>query len=180
MHKVYNSPDIDPDVGPTQLLNKVMFNIRYYFCHRGTENFQGFSKDTFKLCYDTETGITYVKKIQDEISKNHPEMDQEIVTRFMPQLLSSDDHPHKLCPVQSYENYISHLNPNINALWQRPLKSKPKSNVWYAAAVLGHNPIEKLSANFHLAVTCQITTLTIVLESLVPPTLRGVTSQLNK
>ena len=89
MHEVYNSPDKDPDAGPTQLLNKVMFDIRYYFCCHGTENFQGFSKDTFKLCYDMETGITYVKKIQDELSKNHQETDQEIVTRFMPQLLGS-------------------------------------------------------------------------------------------
>ena len=33
--------------------------------------------------------------------------------------------------------------------WQRPLKNKPKDSkpVWYAASVLGHNPIEKFMAN---------------------------------
>ena len=145
MAKLYESDDRNHDLGPTQLLNKVMFNIRYFFCQRGTENFQSFTKETFQLSYDTETKMAFVKKIQDELSKNHQETDQEIITGFMPQLLHQNGHPHRMCPVRSFENYINHLNPNINALWQRPL-NKPKSNIWYAASVLGHNPFEKFMA----------------------------------
>ena len=121
LRKVYNSEHLNPDKGPTELLQKVMFDIRYYFCRRGTENFQSFTKQTFQLAYDTEMGISYIKKIQDEISKNHHEAGQEVITGFMPQLLNSKERPHKLCPVRSFENYIEHLNPNINSSWQRPL-----------------------------------------------------------
>ena len=45
-----------------------------------------------------------MKKVQDELSKNHHKTDQEIVTGFMPQLLNMDGKPHKLClvdPVKS-------------------------------------------------------------------------------
>ena len=36
------------------------------------------------------------------------------------------------------------LNPNIDSLWQQSLSKIPKTgDVWYANAVLGHNPIEK-------------------------------------
>ena len=72
----------------------------------------------------------------------------------MPQLLRVDGHSHRLCPVCSFENYISHLNPNIDNLWQRPLKKKPKTDVWYAAAVLGHNPIKKFIGK--LLLSCEL------------------------
>ena len=95
LSKLCSSGDMNPDSGPTQLLNKVMFDI----CCCGTENFQGFTKDTFQLTFDSEISITYVKKVTDELSKNHQETDQEIITGFMPQLLDIDGQPHKLCPV---------------------------------------------------------------------------------
>ena len=124
LRKVYNSDEMDPDKGPVELLHKVMFDIRYYFCRRGRENFQDFTKDTFKLMYYVETSITYVKKFQGELSKNHKEGDQEIITGFMPQLLDTNGRPHKLCPVRLFENYLAHLNPKINKLWQCPLNKK--------------------------------------------------------
>ena len=68
-------------------------------------------KDTFKLCYDRDTGMAYVKKVQDELTKNHKGKDTvEIVTGFMPQILDADVKPHRLCPVRSFENYIGHFN----------------------------------------------------------------------
>ena len=94
--------------------------------------------------YNNDTGISYAKKIKEKLSKNHKEGDQEIITGFMLQMLDMNKKPHYLCPIHSYENYIWHLNPKIDALWQRPFNKIPKSgNVWYAVTVLGHNPIEK-------------------------------------
>ena len=81
------------------------------------ENFQGFRKNTFKLTFNSETCTTDVKKVQDELSKNHYEADQEVKTGLMPQLLNSEGRPHKLFPVRLYKNYIEHLNPNIFVLW---------------------------------------------------------------
>ena len=153
--KLYNSEEMDPDVGPTQLQRKVMFDIHYYFCRRGTENFQHFNKNTFKLMFDTDTGITYMKKVQDKMSKNHHETNQEIIMGFMPQMVNANK-PHHLHPVRSFENYVNNLNPKIDNMWQRPLTSKPSTgNIWFAAVPLGHNPIEKFMSK--MSKLCNLT-----------------------
>lgn len=126
---------MDPDLGPQQLQNKVMFDICYYFCRRGGENIEEMTKNTFALHYDVDTKITYVKKVQDEMTKNHQENDHEIITGFMPQLLGPDGRAHKMCPVHSYENYIGFLHPNLDLLWQHPKDKIPTGNknpnIWY-------------------------------------------------
>lgn len=81
----------------------------------------------------------------DEQTKNHKETDAEIVTGFMPQMLDVNGRSHRLCPVRSYENYIGHLHPEIDALWQQPLQRKPKNeedNIWFKKENLGHNPLD--------------------------------------
>ena len=97
--KLYNHPELDPDSGPRQLQNKVQFDVRYYLLKRGQENVINMQKDTFNLVYDSETKITYVKKVKDELTKNHKEVNSEITTGFMPQMLKEDGTPHKMCPV---------------------------------------------------------------------------------
>ena len=90
------------------------------------------NRDIFKFHFDSDTQITYVKKEKDEQTKNHREADSEVQTGFMLQVLDSNRRPHKLCPVCSFENYLCHLNPNSEALWQTP-KRKVKDNemIWY-------------------------------------------------
>ena len=87
-----------------------MFDIRYYFCRRGGENIHDMSVHTFELKYDTNTRITYVKKVVDEMTKNHCEKDSELITGFMPQMKNIDRTIAKLCPVRSYENYVIALD----------------------------------------------------------------------
>lgn len=140
--KLYNHPLLDPDAGPQQLQNKVQLDIRYYFCRRGGENVHAFKKDTFELVFDTDTRITYVKKAVDELTKNHRENDNNKITGFMPQLLDTDGRPHRLCPVRCFENYIFHLNPKIDNLWQQPGKGYPNAETWFRAIPLGHNPLD--------------------------------------
>ena len=53
-----------PDISPATLQTKVQFDLRYYFCKRGEENFYSMTKDTFELKFDTETKIAY--KCQEE------------------------------------------------------------------------------------------------------------------
>ena len=79
------------------------------------------TKDTFALKYDSDSGISYVEKVQNEQTKNHYETNAEIVTGFIPQMLDESGRPHKYCPVHSFENYLGHLNPEVNHLWQTPL-----------------------------------------------------------
>ena len=67
--KLYNSPEMDPDRGPIELQRKVMFDLPYSLCRRGTENVYQMHKTAFELQYDIETKITYVKKVEDEMTK---------------------------------------------------------------------------------------------------------------
>ena len=61
-------------------------------------------KDVFALDYDEVTGMAFVKKVKDELTKNHRDMDTGVPSGFMPQILDSNGRPHKMCPVRTYEN----------------------------------------------------------------------------
>ena len=153
---IYNSPFLDPDGSPSQLQRKVMFDIRYYMCRRGGENIHGMTKDTFQLHYDNETKIPYVKKVIDEIQKNHTECDNEIITGFMPQMLDHLGNVHKLCPVRAFENYLNKLHPNNNSLWQKPAKQIPTDPLksWYENVNVGHNTHDKFMTK--LSTDCKL------------------------
>ena len=72
-------------------------------------------KSTFKLEFDTDSQIAYVCKVKDEMTKNHKDTGDEITTGFMPQILTAEGKPHKMCPVHSFVNYINHLSEEISA-----------------------------------------------------------------
>lgn len=155
--KLYNSEEMDPDLCPVSLQNKVQFDIRYYFCRRGGENIHEMTKDTFQLVFDAELQMPYVKKVIDEETKNRKETDKEVVTGFMPQIIDPyTGHPHKLCPVRSFENYIACLNPKTNHLWQQPQKFRPplSKTIWYKSQPVGHNPLDTFMS--HLAKECNL------------------------
>ena len=123
----------------------MQFDIRYYFCRRGGENIYDMKKNTFELDFDTDTRIAFVKKVTDEIQKNHQEGNSEIITGFMPQIIDpATGNPHKMCPVLSFELYINRLHPDNEFLWQRSLKKKPDNIMapWYSNERVGHNPLD--------------------------------------
>ena len=152
--KPYNHAEFDPDVGPQSLLNKAQFDMRFYLCRRGCENFETMDRDTFVLQFDTDTHIAFVKKVKDELTENYKDLDDEITTGFMQQILAANGQPHKLYPVRSFENYISHLNSNCKSLWQEPLKKIKKDGPWYKKIPLGHNTLEKFLGR--LSVKCDL------------------------
>ena len=133
---------MDPDKGVVELQRKVMFDIRYYMCRRGNENIKDMTKSTFNLCFDQESGISYIKKIEDEMTKNHKERDTELISGFIPQVLNADGTPHKLCPVRSYENYINLLNEKLDNLWQKVNTRNVRKGVmpYFNAVPVGKNP----------------------------------------
>ena len=69
MVKLYNHQQMDPDYGPQQLLNKVMFDVQFYLCRPGSENFHDMKKEDFARQYDEGTNIAYVRKVKDEMTK---------------------------------------------------------------------------------------------------------------
>lgn len=58
----------EPD--PKKIQKCVLFNIIYYFCHRGRQNIYDFTQDQFKIGYDPD-GTRYVYQAINELDKNH-------------------------------------------------------------------------------------------------------------
>ena len=143
MINLYNDQQLNPDFHPQQLLNKVQFDIWFYLCHRGSENFHDMQKDDFALEYDTKTIIAFVRKIKDKLIKNHKDMDIDVTSGFMTQVLDCNGRPYKMCLVRSFENYINYLNPKCTSLWQQPRKNiKFEDAIWCTSRALGHNPLD--------------------------------------
>ena len=109
---MYHHDLLKPEKNSETLQNKVQMDLCYYFVRRGTENIYHWTKDTFKTITD-ESGIVYVKKVEDEETKNHKEIDSEIITAFMPEMRGS-----KYCPVMSFMTYVSALSSETKYLWQ--------------------------------------------------------------
>ena len=58
----------------------------------------------------------------------------------------------KRCPVQTIKSYLSHLNPEVEFLFQRPQTESTRFNseedsVWFERKVLGHNTLENMLKN---------------------------------
>ena len=130
-------------MGPHTLQRKVQFDVRYYLCRCGCENIYNMKKDTFALEFNPETGMSYVYKRRDEQQKNHKETNNPIITGFMPQMLDGNGHPHKLCPVRSYENYINALCEKCEFLWQTPNDAAYERGEpnWYKNMRVGENKL---------------------------------------
>ena len=150
--KLYNSPHMDPDRGPRELLNKVLFDIRYFFCCRGNENIYDMTKETFRIAVQ-EDGLEYIFKAVDEATKNHNETNNPILTGYMPALLRSNGEEHKFSPLRSYKMYIDHLNEGCIHLWQTP--NPPAylrgDHVWYKNMRLGENKLSTFMSTLSIA-----------------------------
>ena len=140
---------MDPDTSNCSLQRKVMFDIHYYFCRRSNENFQSMTKSTFELVYNKETKITYLKRMKDEVTKNHKETNNEMITGYMPQILDNNGHPHCFFPIRSYKNFVNHLHDDCDALWQTliPNLANLLHDIWYKPIAVGHNTHEKFMRN---------------------------------
>lgn len=139
LYQIYHSPCMDPDAGPTELRNKVEWDLRFYFCRRGKQNVYSFKKDTFKLSHHEEWDLRYIEKAVDEETKNHKGIDKGIPSGFMPEIKGS-----KYCPVTSYLTYLYSLDPLCEWLWQTPKLHKFPENgkgVWYKGR-MGHNKLD--------------------------------------
>jgi hypothetical protein len=92
-HQVINEPDrrtlytsifMCTDT-PSGLANKVQYDIRMYFFHRGMENMHQMTKSDFAVQVEPKTGMKYVFKTTDKMTKNHWENDKENSSGVMPE-----------------------------------------------------------------------------------------------
>ncbi len=70
--------DYEENPDPVLLQQNMLFNILYFFVHRGHENLPNMKKKWFNLVVDTETDEVYVQQVFDEIDKNHRPKDTKI------------------------------------------------------------------------------------------------------
>ncbi|CAG2236087.1 KCTD1_15 [Mytilus edulis] len=147
--KMYTSIYLSPNT-PFGLQNKVQFDIRLYFCRRGMENMPQMTKSTFSVKTDPKTGLKYVVKTLDELTKNHRSSDKEKTSGIMPENSGSE-----YCPVSSFEKYVNKLNPECDKLWQRPKDQFWEEDPsWYYNIPVG----EKTLGNFmsYLSKKCNL------------------------
>ena len=143
LRKLYTCKDMDPTISPATLQNKVQFDLRFFFCRRANENIDKFQKDTFVIQLDPDTGMRYVIKQIDELTKNHREHSTDLVTGIMPELRGSPK-----CPVSSFEKYFTHLNKQCTSLWQKPktwegVSKSGDPTTWYCNVPIGANPLRE-------------------------------------
>ena len=91
----------------------------------------------FEVKTNPQTQQLYVIKVKDELTKNHRDI-ENIVSGVMP---ANIDDP--LCPVKSFQKYISHLNPENKFMWQKPLDHIDfnTKDIWYGKQHVGKNPL---------------------------------------
>jgi hypothetical protein len=146
LKKLYSSIHLQPST-PVCLQNKVQFDVGIYFARRGLENMAEMTKDTF--CVRTApSGAKYVERAQGEMQKNHCASDPEEATSgIMPERPGDP-----LCPVASFERYVSKLNPNSSRLWQYPKDTFTDDDpCWYYNRSIGMNALRGFMPNLSKA-----------------------------
>ena len=122
---------------PVSLQRKVFFEIMLFFCRRGRENLRNLTKDSFQIQKDSN-GVEYVKKVRDELTKNHGINDEceDGGVLYATGGLN--------CPVASFKLYLQKLHPKLNALFQRPKNNPNENGTWYDMQVIGVKSIERM------------------------------------
>lgn len=134
LKKLYDS-DVFALTHPVSLQHKVFFDIMLFFCRRGQENLRKLTIHDFRVNTNAN-GIEYVEKVTDEMTKNRRENNDSEDVALMEATGKED------CPVASYKLYLSKLNPNLPALFQRPKKSPPSNDKhWYDNMVIGEKKL---------------------------------------
>ena len=120
---------------PQYLQNKVIFDIMTHFGRRGREGLRSLKKDSFKIVNDAD-GHKYIGMTFNESDKTHHGIDSREQNKA-PRMYATDS---ETCPVKAYVKYISKLNPECEALFQKPLsKFELDNDVWYGKTPAGVN-----------------------------------------
>ena len=134
---------------PRSLINLVWLLVALQFGKRGRENYRNMTQDTFIRGID-DSGLAYYEYRVCESQKNHS--GSNLASTYMPQgrMYACPGDP--LCPVAAMDLYMSHINPELDCLWQRPNKDFDKENsTWYCKIPLGKNTLDNMMKNMSKA-----------------------------
>lgn len=141
VRKLYDSGELGPadSQNPAQLQCTAWFYVALFFGRRGRENQRLIKRDMLVLGR-TPQGLEYY-----ELNRQMPSS--------LPSAISTDDEEESeakvfavpgsaRCPVKTLKNYLSHLNPASDVLFQRPKDGqrsqfKPEDVVWYSLSPVG-------------------------------------------
>lgn len=134
---------------PSQLLRTAWFYITFYFGKRGRENQRKLTSDMLVL-RSTPQGRRYYEFRSHFASKNHQGGLTDNPDESDGKMFEVPNS--KRCPVKTLESFLKHLNPNLQALFQRPrevsTKFQPqKDEVWYCNSPVGKSTLENMMKN---------------------------------
>ncbi len=141
LRKIYTSFRDSP-LTPKMLQHKVQFDIRFFFSKSrgdtGSEHMHAMTKDYFQkiMC----NGEKIIVK-SSELEKNNGIFQKEIYSGFIPEVPGWE-----LCPVRSFEFYLTVLHPGCDSLWQRPRNDRPRfeSEHWYVCFASESGRLKKI------------------------------------
>ena len=136
-------------LNPSQLLSTAWFYITFYFGKRGRENQRKLTSDMLVL-RSTSQGRRYYEFRSHFASKNHQGGLTDNPDESDGKLFEVPNS--KRCPVKTLESFLKHLNPNLQALFQRPrevsTKCQPqRDEVWYCNSPVGKSMLENMMKN---------------------------------
>ena len=128
---------------PERLQQYVWFNLCYHFGSRGREGWRELSKTSYEIILD-DVGKRYVRIRQAERTKNYQGGSRQSDQDYHDVRMYETDVNSLLDPVNSYEFYISKLNPGIDSLFQTPKKVYDAYGCRFKCEPLGKNVITKI------------------------------------
>lgn len=153
VNKLYEDGELveSGSLHPSKLQQTAWFYITLFLGKRGRENQQSMTKNLLIL-RKTPSGLSYFELNKDLsgtvlATKNHQGGldDKEDLSNG-----KIFEAPKSMrCPVQTIQQYLSHLNQKSDNLFQKPRNpcktfNPAKDNVWYSSAPLGHNTLENM------------------------------------
>lgn len=147
---LYQSGELGPadSQDPAQLMHTVWFYLSFYLGRRGREN-QRQLKPSMLILRSTPDGREYFELNREVagsilITKNHQGGLYDPEDESDGKIFSLPDS--KYCPVKTIKNYLAHLNPKCECLFQRPKdamcrKFEPTNAVWYSNMAVGESTL---------------------------------------
>ena len=123
---------------PRGLQNKVFIDLMLFLCNRGQENLRSMKPSDFLLATSNDGTRSITRR--DMLTKNNREDADEITGGMMCEIPGDER-----CPVKSFLEYVSKLNPDCPAFWQKPKEKAPDNpeEPWFCNIPVGINTLNK-------------------------------------
>lgn len=154
IQRLYECGELGPadSTNPAQLQRTAWFYLVLYLGRRGREN-QRQMKSNMLVFRKTPQGKEFCELNREMAgslpsTKNHQGGIDDSEDESDGKIFAVEDSPR--CPVQTIRNYLSHLNPASDVLFQRPRDSQSKtfqsceSDSWYCNAPLGEYSLNNM------------------------------------